>query len=238
MKILKYAAFVLACGLLMGTLVGYGKKDQANTSAQEAETLPQEEETQEAETFSREEETQEAETLSQEKEIPMASRIRVWGPVLEIGADSVTIDNRSESGSRGEMVLMIDPETTLLLDGEDGDPEELSELEKGDPVFAYIEQVMTLSLPPMVPTSVVFCDIPDDLRVPEYVQVTEMEQQTDGSCLMTADSNMQYMVPENCVISPYLTRNIVTLADVQTGSVCLVWSNEKLKAEKILLLPS
>lgn len=214
MKRKKFAAYVLVCGLLMGMLAGCGKKEQAKASAKQEETLTQAEESQ------------------------MPSRIRVWGPVLETGTDSITIDNRSESGSRGEMVLMINPETTRILDGEDGEPEELADLEKGDPVFAYIEQVMTLSLPPMVNADVIICDIPDDLRVPEYVKVTGMKQQPDGSYLLTADNGLQYMAPENCEIRPYLTKNIVTLADVQPESVCLVWSNEKLEAEKILLFPS
>lgn len=214
MKIKKYVACVLTCGLLVGMLAGCGKNDQAKASAEQEEVLTQAEESQ------------------------TSSWIRVWGPVLETGTDSITIDNRSENGSRGELVLMIDPETTRLLDGEDGDPEELSDLEKGDPVFAYIEQVMTLSLPPMVSAAVIFCDIPDDLRVPEYVRVTEMNQQSDGSYLMTADNNMQYTVPENCKIRPYLTKNVVTLGDVQPESTCLVWRNEKLEAKKILLFPS
>ena len=122
-----------------------------------------------------------------------------------------------------------------MLDGENGYPVELTEVEVDEAVFAYIGQTMTLSLPAQVTAEVVFCDLPDSLRVPEFVTVTQMEQQSDGSYLMTTDTDQQYLVPENCEILPYLTRNLVTLADVQPDSTCMVWCDERLTAKKIVL---
>ena len=171
----------------------------------------------------------------QENEVQMPAYTRVWGPVLSVTADSITIDNRSENGCRGELILHLDGERSKVLDGENGYPVELTEVEVDDAVFAYIGQTMTLSLPAQVTAEVVFCDLPDSLRVPEFVTVTQMEQQSDGSYLMTTDTNQQYLVPENCEILPYLTRNLVTLADVQPDSTCMVWCDERLTAKKIVL---
>lgn len=170
-----------------------------------------------------------------ENEGRMPAYVRVWGPVLSVTADSITIDNRSENGCRGELILHLDGERSKVLDGENGYPVELTEVEVDDAVFAYIGQTMTLSLPAQVTAEIVFCDLPDSLRVPEFVTVTQMEQQSDGSYLMTADTDQQYLVPENCEILPYLTRNLVTLADVQPDSTCLVWCDETLTAKKIVL---
>lgn len=171
----------------------------------------------------------------QENEGRMPAYVRVWGPVLSVTADSITIDNRSENGCRGELILHLDGERSKVLDGENGYPVELTEVEVDDAVFAYIGQTMTLSLPAQVTAEVVFCDLPDSLRVPEFVTVTQMEQQSDGSYLMTTDTDQQYLVPENCEILPYLTRNLVTLADVQPDSTCMVWCDERLTAKKIVL---
>ena len=171
----------------------------------------------------------------QENEGQMPAYVRVWGPVLSVTADTITIDNRSENGCRGELILHLDGERSKVLDGENGYPVELTEVEVDDAVFAYIGQTMTLSLPAQVTAEVVFCDLPDSLRVPEFVTVTRMEQQLDGSYLMTTDTDQQYLVPENCEILPYLTRNLVTFADVQPDSTCLVWCDETLTAKKIVL---
>ena len=179
--------------------------------------------------------TSQAGINGQENEGRMPAYVRVWGPVLSVTADSITIDNRSENGCRGELILHLDGERSKVLDGENGYPVELTEVEVDDAVFAYIGQTMTLSLPAQVTAEIVFCDLPDSLRVPEFVTVTQMEQQSDGSYLMTTDTDQQYLVPENCEILPYLTRNLVTLADVQQGSTCMVWCDERLTAKKIVL---
>ena len=179
--------------------------------------------------------TSQAGINGQENEGRMPAYVRVWGPVLSVTADSITIDNRSENGCRGELILHLDGERSKVLDGENGYPVELTEVEVDDAVCAYIGQTMTLSLPAQVTAEIVFCDLPDSLRVPELVTVTQMEQQSDGSYLMTADTDQQYLVPENCEILPYLTRNLVTLADVQPDSTCMVWCDETLTAKKIVL---
>ena len=42
-----------------------------------------------------------------------------------------------------------------------------------------------------------------------------MEEQSDGSYLLSGDNGIQYLVPADCEILPFLTRNVVTLQDVQ-----------------------
>ncbi len=175
-------------------------------------------------------------TANQGNDALMPAYVRVWGPVLSVNENSITIDNRSENGYRGELTLQIDPENTKVLDGENAYPEELTEIEVDDAVFAYIGQTMTLSLPPQVTAEIVFCDIPDSLRVPEFVTVTQMEQQSDGVYLLTTDNGQQYLVPETCEILPYLTKNLVTIEDIQQGTTCMVWRDEMLSAQKIVLL--
>ncbi len=168
--------------------------------------------------------------------------VRIWGPVLRVEGDRLIVDNRSEMGSRGELVLTIDPEKTLILDAESGFLVALSELaeeneedDDQDAVFAYLEPIMGLSEPPVAPARLIFCDIPDDLRVPEYVEAETVETQQDGNVLLTAKGGMQYRIPAACEMLPYLTRNIVKLEDLQEGSTCLIWSDERLTAKKVVL---
>ena len=247
MKIRKCLSLLLAGGMLAGLLAGCGGNTQNNAAsqqnssavAQDAASSGQVSDASGSQMSSASAEaganTQTASEAGQENEGQMPAYVRVWGPVLSVTADTITIDNRSENACRGELILHLDGERSKVLDGENGYPVELTEVEVDDAVFAYIGQTMTLSLQAQVTAEVVFCDLPDSLRVPEFVTVTQMEQQSDGSYLMTTDTNQQYLVPENCEILPYLTRNLVTLADVQPDSTCMVWCDERLTAKKIVL---
>lgn len=164
-----------------------------------------------------------------------ASLTRIWGPVLTVNGDRIHIDNRSGFGGQGEIVLMADPELTRVVNASDGLPADVSSLTADTPVFAYILPQMMMSEPPVVSAELILCDIPADLRVPDYVHVRSVEQQPDGSYLLESENGMQYLVPEDCEVMPYRTRNIVTLADITQGSACVVWSDEHRTAQKILL---
>ena len=220
MKIGKKILRLLGSSLLTLTLAGCGAAKGAQTQdMQQADTE------QSAEAWPAEDAVSVGENTS----------IRIWGPVLRLEDGNVVIDNRSDVSSRGEMVVTVDPESTRILDGENGYPVEMSELNEGEAVFIYIGPAAAMSEPPMVNASLILCKIPDDLRVPDYVHVMAMEEQADGSYLLSADNGIQYLVPADCEILPYLTRNIVTLQDIQTGSSCLVWSDERRAAQRIVL---
>lgn len=263
MKIRKEIICLLGSGLLIAALAGCGAtkgtqiQGGQQESQQEEERQPVEGETSPEENVSPAEETvpeedaasaeealptedvvsAEEDTLPAEDAMPVeqSASIRIWGPVLRVEEGSIAIDNRSEVSFRGEMIVTVDPESTRILDGENGRPVELSELGEGEAVFVYIGQSAAMSEPPIVNASLILCKIPDDLRIPDQVCVTDMEQQSDGSFLLSADNGIQYLVPQDCEIQPYLTRNVVTLQDLQAGRCCLVWSDERRAAQKIIL---
>ena len=164
-----------------------------------------------------------------------AEIFRIWGPVIGIEDDSVIIDNQSGISSAGEIVLHIDPEHSRVLDAVNGYPIEIASLQKGEVIYAYIGPAMTMSLPPQTTAEMIIGQIPADFKVPDYVQVKSMEQREDGNWKLTGADGTVYSVPADCQILPYLTRNIVTLADVNKGSTCLVWSDEAGNVQKIVL---
>ena len=166
---------------------------------------------------------------------PGRSLVRVWGPVLQAEDETMILDNRSDSASLGALALAIDPDSTKILDAQNGFPVELSELEEDEAVLAYVPNPAALSEPPAVNAEAILCHLPADLRVPDYLRVEALEQQSGGSYLLTSESGTEYLIPADCEIIPYLTKNRVVLADLKKGSVCLLWSDEKRAAQKILL---
>jgi len=168
--------------------------------------------------------------------MPVISELyQIWGPVLWVEGDQVAIDNKSEVSSQGEIVLNIDPEATYILDGLDGFPVQISDLKKDEVIYAYIGPAMTMSLPPQTYAEAIICQVPQDAAAAQYILVKDMEQQKDDSYVLTTSDDTQYQVPADCPIIPYLTRNMVVLADVQPASHCLIWSNDGKTVDKIVL---
>lgn len=165
----------------------------------------------------------------------LAETFPIWGPVLWVEDNQISIDNQSEFSSQGEIVLNIDPEATYVLDGLNGYPVEISDINKDEVIYAYIGPAMTMSLPPQTSAQAVICQIPQDTAAAQYVTVKDMEQQSDESYILTVADGTRYQVPADCQILPYLTRNIVMLSDVHSGSRCLIWSNDGETLVKIVL---
>lgn len=238
MRKMKYylAAGMCCMGLATGMLTGCSNQTPAETTVQtEAVTEP------ETETSATSDETEpETEKEQTEEDFAVApDSIPVFGPLLSVDGNSITIDNQSETSSLGEMVIHISDEETKVLDAVNGFPVQLSDLKEGEMISAYIGPAMTMSLPPQTSGIVVFCQIPEEsegFEVPEYVKVKSMEKQDDESFVLTSVDGSVYQVPADCQIIPYLTRNLVRLEDITEDSTCIIWSEgEDNQAVKIVL---
>ena len=161
--------------------------------------------------------------------------IRIWGPVLGVEDGIIRIDNQSGTSYAGEIVLNISDEYSRVLDAPNGYPVSSDTIQAGDFIYAYIGPAMTMSIPPMTTAEMVICQVPEDFRAPDYVRVKSMQENTDGSRILTATDGAVYHVPSDCQILPYLTRNIVQLSDVAESSTCLIWTDDAGSAQKIVL---
>lgn len=170
-----------------------------------------------------------------EQPVTTMERILVRGSILALEDGRITIDNVSEMGSPGEMVLLINEESTKLLDAVNGFPISTDQLQVGDYIYAYIGSMMTMSLPPQVSLELAFCQIPAGFGVPSYVQFEEVTKLEDGSIQVVANDDMTYTITNECVIEPYLTRNIVTADDIKTGGTGVVWIDYEGKPTKVML---
>ena len=73
--------------------------------------------------------------------------VRIYGTIQEVGENTITVDNQSGNSYEGEIILTIDPESTLIVDGQTGLPLTLADIEGGS-FEAYLGSIMTMSLPP------------------------------------------------------------------------------------------
>lgn len=160
---------------------------------------------------------------------------RIYGEVEEISEEDIIVDNQSDMSSQGEMILTIDPENTVLVDGESGLPLELSDVEKGSFV-AYLGPAMTLSLPPQCTPEVVFTNVSEKEAAPYYAVIARKPVAKDGGLKVVADDGESYVIPDTAEIKPFRTRNVIRAEDIQKGSRCLIWQNEQEEVVRVVLL--
>ena len=161
--------------------------------------------------------------------------VRIYGEIEEVSEEDIIVDNQSDMSSQGEMILTIDPENTVLVDGESGLPLELSDVEKGSFV-AYLGPAMTLSLPPQCTPEVVFTNVSEKEAEPYYAVIARKPVVKDGSLKVVAEDGQSYVIPDTAEIKPFRTRNVVRAEDIQKGSRCLIWQNEQEEVVRVVLL--
>ena len=155
--------------------------------------------------------------------------------IKEVGEDTITVDNQSENAPSGEIILTIDPENTVLADGQTGLPVTLADVTEGS-FEAYLGPAMTMSLPPHSTPYVVVVNLPEDGVAPQYAVAAEELVLEDGYYTLKATDGRTYTIPEDVEIAPFRTRNIVTLQDLTAGRACLIWLDENETAVKLILL--
>lgn len=158
----------------------------------------------------------------------------IWGTIISVDNGSIDMECPSGNVFEGEVIVNISGDT-LILDGENGYPVEAKDLQAGETVYAYIGPAMTMSLPPQTSGEVIIGKIPADAKVPEYITAKSMTADADGSWTLVSTAGTEYAVSADCRIMPYLTRQIVSLEDVEQGSNLLVWSNDQNQAQKLVL---
>lgn len=180
------------------------------------------------------EERQEAEAAA---ESLLYYSLPVWGQITSISGQRIVIDNLSQNVGLGELIIQVVDQETRVLNAVNGDPVALDDLSEGDFIYAYLGPVMTMSLPPITNAQMIICKAPADFKVPEYLHIKEAVMQEDGSVTLTPyhGNYATYHVPADCSITPYLTRNIVTLQNLTPGRSVLLWSDAEGNAAKILL---
>ena len=134
-----------------------------------------------------------------------------------------TTDEHSTPVNVKQEIILNISEETLIIDAVTGMPVRMEDINKEAAVYAWTSQAMALTLPGQTAAHVLVVNIPADFVVPQYVVINEIETDNNGNIIITDQDGIRYSAGENTVISPYLTRNIVSLQDLEKGRRCLVW---------------
>ncbi len=153
------------------------------------------------------------------------------GEITEIGEDSITVKTDFNS------ILTFMTQDSLGLDYETNLPLNLSNLEVGDDVFVYHGQSITAN--DDVFNAQFILTGSKEATAPKYVTVEHLVRNSDGTITITTDESANlYEISSHVSVSPFLTKNIVTLSDIHMGTNLLMWIDEETnQAERLVIVP-
>lgn len=166
-----------------------------------------------------------------------ADTILFKGTVVSVEDGRFVMNHQKEDFS--EEVIINMPEDMKILDAVNGYPIPVENLEAGEPIYVYVGQAMTMSLPPMTNGVLALADIPADFAVPSYITIESLRVNAaaDGeSYVLTGADGSVYEVNGSTTLLPYLTRNMVTVQNLVPGAEILLWSDGS-QATKIVIFP-
>lgn len=148
---------------------------------------------------------------------------------------------RLNSERYGEYVMNLSDEAVWIDSGKKTASDK-STLVEGEAVYVFHSTVSASSMPPQSRAFAIVRNVPQDAGSAHYMKIDSVEEK-DGVVTVTGNNGTKtFAVNEGTTYSPYLTKNIVTLRNLQAGSRIMVWyafsmDGDHQTARHIMLLP-
>lgn len=168
--------------------------------------------------------------------------VQVWGRVTRLENGSLRLENSNVNDAYHDIILHL-PENTPCLDAVTGLPLD-RELRDGETIYAWVGPAMTMSLPPQAAAELLVANLPEDFGAPRYYQIARVEPQVMAAIYPTpplthtelvTTGGEAITVTKDAELTPYRTRQAVTLESLIPGSRILVWTDDSGAVTRVLL---
>lgn len=143
--------------------------------------------------------------------------LTAYGDITEVGEDYIVVNTTD-----GQEIQFNTSDSTQIIDANTVLPLDLTARETDKVAITY-SNAATMSIPPQAYAYAIIGNIKSDMGNPIFTIVEEVVQGKDGITIITENDSKHINVQATAEISPYLTRNIVTLSDIKAGSNVLLW---------------
>lgn len=147
--------------------------------------------------------------------------IRTWGQVVELGEESLTLENSQEDSAYQKVVVNVD-EDTLILDAVTGETRTFSDIRQGETLYAWVGPVMTRSIPPITTARLILCGLPEDVGAPIYSEVQSVTQTEDGVDVYVTNEVVLHLNSETELLAAPGAEQ-AALTDIVPGTRLLSW---------------
>lgn len=166
--------------------------------------------------------------------------IQVWGKVSPWDGEGIFLKNDNKDTALNEVVVHVGE--APAVDAATGLPLDLEKVKEGDTLYVWAGPAMALSLPPQVSAQAVVGNVPADAAAPEFCEIAGRAVSPapggEGNPAFPLTGGGKLEVTEKTVYTPWLTRQMVRMEDLNPGDRVLVWKDKDGAAEKVQLLPS
>lgn len=165
--------------------------------------------------------------------------IQVWGKVSPWEGEGIYLKNDDKDSHLNEVV--IHPGDAPAVDGATGLPLDLEKVKEGDTLYVWTGPAMALSLPPQMSALVIVGNVPAGAAAPEFCEIARRAvspapgDKGNSTFALTGGETLE--VTDKTVYTPWLTRQMVRMEDLNPGDRALVWKDKNGAAEKVQLLP-
>nr|WP_326213226.1 stalk domain-containing protein [uncultured Oscillibacter sp.] len=166
--------------------------------------------------------------------------VQVWGKVSPWEGEGIYLKNDDKDSHLNEVV--IHPGDAPAVDGGTGLPLDLEKVKEGDTLYVWTGPAMALSLPPQMSVLVIVGNVPAGAAAPEFCEIARRAvspapgDKGNPTFALTGGETLE--VTDKTVYTPWLTRQMVRMEDLNPGDRALVWKDKNGAAEKVQLLPS
>ena len=165
--------------------------------------------------------------------------VQVWGKVSPWEGEGIYLKNDDKDSHLNEVV--IHPGDAPVVDGATGLPLDLEKVKEGDTLYVWTGPAMALSMPPQMSALVIVGNVPADAAAPEFCEIARRAVSPapgdKGNPTFALTGGGELEVTDKTVYTPWLTRQMVRMEDLNPGDRALVWKDKNGAAEKVQLLP-
>lgn len=170
--------------------------------------------------------------------------VQVWGTVTHLEDGSLLLKNSDTTDPYQEIIVHLGD--APVVDAASGLPMDPAQIRDGDTVYAWVGPAMTLSLPPQASALAVAANIPADSAAPRYYEIAAIVPRAVIAIYPTppmtvtdlvAAGGERVQITKDAELTPYRTKQIVSLEDLIPGTRMLVWSGEDGAASRVVVFP-
>lgn len=149
---------------------------------------------------------------------------RVWGSCVELGNNSLTLENSNEKDLYQKIVVNVG-EDTLILDAVSGAEKTFADIKQDETLYAWVGPEIAESLPPIAYARVILCGIPADFGVPTYAEVLSVGRTDEGVSAYINNEVVLHLGEETEYVAAPGDASPLTADDLQPGMRVLAWYN-------------
>lgn len=220
LSILLAATMVLSCGVVaFAEEVKDGTTDvvQGDIMLISEDEIAEPVETEEVKDGTTEEVQGDVMLIAEENVTPVYNKSVVDGSVVKVEDTQITVKTEND-----EIIINVDDNTVFVK--EDSSNISLTDIKEKSVLRVVASNAVTMSIPAQVYGYVVMVAEPETIEpaFPFYFEVEEVVVGEEGTEITSADGMYKLVLGEDTVVTPFRTKNIVTVSDIKYGTELLV----------------